>query len=597
MHFSRRLQTSAIALAATIASFGALAPAAGAVGSSRISDPFFHYTDTKPLDQIAPGTVLKTRTVQFHLFQVPMPVEATQLLYRSRNVNGKPTVNVTSVIRPGIFNLATPNPSKVIAYGSFYDSLDPRDQPSLAIAGQSNSTLGGALSNVESLAFTLNLLGKGYTVVVTDTEGQEADFAAGPVYGYNTLDGLRAALNSPQAGVPSNAKIGLMGYSGGAIATEWAAELAPTYAPEINSRLVGAAMGGVLVNPFRNLTYVDGSQIWAGVMGMALIGISRAFEVDLLPYASDYGKDLFSRFQHASITDALLQFPGLRFSDLTKPGYQRPKDFGLLVRTANRLIMGTGGTPTVPLLMYQGAGGEAEGTYGGRPDVGAGDGVMVAGDVRTLARQYCEKGVPVIHKEFPDLSHVGSAGQWMPDADAWLTERFAGKPAPQNCADIKPGNSLAPVADPDAPPAPEPPVPPVPVPDNSTGNNSGQSSGGSSSGSNPAPTVTTPTSAPSKTRAVISLIRVRGRTVQIKVRCEGTIGRCRMTATGSAGGSTVLRKLTISLSAGSTRTFTARLSSRGRRTLSKRSSMAIRVSTVQGTTRSSKSVKMSRPES
>ena len=38
----------------------------------------------------------------------------------------------------------------------------------------------------------------------------------------------------------------MLGYSGGAIATEWAAELAPSYAPEVNERLIGAAIGGVL---------------------------------------------------------------------------------------------------------------------------------------------------------------------------------------------------------------------------------------------------------------------------------------------------------------------------------------------------------------
>ncbi len=387
-----------------------------------------------------------------------------------------------------------------------------------------------------------------------------------------------------------------MGYSGGAIATEWAAELAPSYAPDINSRLVGAAMGGVLVNPFRNLKYIEGSQIWAGVMGMALIGISRAFEVDLLPYASDRGKELFERFQHASITDALLQFPGLRFKDLTKPGYQRPEQFGLLVRTANQLIMGTGGTPTVPLLVYQGAGGEAEGTYGGRARIGSGDGVMVAGDVRTLVRQYCAKGLRVIHKEFPDLSHVGSASQWLPDAEPWLAERFAGKTAPENCADVKPGNSLEPVPDPDAPPAP-----PAPNPGNggsssapATGNDTASAGAGTGSNAGSA-TVTTPSINLGKSRVVIRSLRVRGRTVQIQALCEGNKGtRCRMTVTGSASGSQVLRKLTISLTGGATRTFTARLTSRGRRVLAQRGSLKIRVSTLQGTRRISKSVTMRR---
>ena len=78
----------------------------------------------------------------------------------------------------------------------------------------------------------------------------------------------------------------MLGYSGGAIASEWAAELAPTYAPDVNGRLIGAAIGGVLVHPAHNLHYVGGTYFWAGVMPMALIGIARAFEIDFTPYLS-----------------------------------------------------------------------------------------------------------------------------------------------------------------------------------------------------------------------------------------------------------------------------------------------------------------------
>lgn len=70
-------------------------------------------------------------------------------------------------------------------------------------------------------------------------------------------------------------KVGLFGHSEGAIATEWAAEIAPDYAPNVDARMVGAAMGGVLVKPSTNLLYIDGSQLWAGVMPSALHQASR----------------------------------------------------------------------------------------------------------------------------------------------------------------------------------------------------------------------------------------------------------------------------------------------------------------------------------
>ena len=240
-------------------------------------------------------------------------------------------------------------------------------------------------------------------------------------------------------------KIGLIGYSGGAIATEWAAELAPTYAPDINSRIVGAAMGGVLVDPAHNLHYVDGSTVWAGVIPMAVIGLSRAFHVDLTPYLTEYGLQLYNKLQRASITDVLGAYPGLTWAQLAKPQYPTPESMPVFVQIANQLIMGSGGTPTAPLFIGQGAGGELEGTPGNKPGIGPGDGVMIAGDVRSLAREYCGRGVPVQYVQYENLSHVPGALAWLPEATTWLAARFAGLAPPQDCAQIAPGNSLAPI--------------------------------------------------------------------------------------------------------------------------------------------------------
>ncbi len=400
-------------------------------------DPFYDYSGATPLAQVAPGTVLKTRTLSYHVAGLPLPVKAVQLLYRSTSQLGEPTVNVTSVLKPPL-SVGSP---QVVAYQSFYDSLNPADEPSYAISG--GLTLGGAIPQVESALIGPELLA-GRTVVVADTEGESADFAAGPEYGMNTLDSLRAALASPATGLASTQKIGLIGYSGGAIATEWAAELAPTYAPDVNAKLVGAAMGGVLVDPAHNLHYIEGSLSWAGVMPMAIIGVSRAFHIDLTPYLSAYGKQIYAKLEKASIAEALGQYPGLTWAQLAKPEYPTPESIPVYVETVNKLIMGTGGTPTTPLLIGQGALGELEGTPGNKPGIGEGDGVMIAGDVRTLARQYCAAGTKVQYDQYP-LGHVTTAVPWIATAVPWLAARFAGQPAPQNCPSIEPGNPLTPI--------------------------------------------------------------------------------------------------------------------------------------------------------
>lgn len=89
-------------------------------------DPFYAYTGKKPLADIKAGTVLKTRSVAYHILGFPTLLEATLLLYRSTSQRGKPTVNVTSVIRPlepGLRDI-----TKVISYQSAYDSLNQNDE-------------------------------------------------------------------------------------------------------------------------------------------------------------------------------------------------------------------------------------------------------------------------------------------------------------------------------------------------------------------------------------------------------------------------------------------------------------------------------------
>lgn len=199
------------------------------------------------------------------------------------------------------------------------------------------------------------------------------------------------------------------------------------------------------MDPAHNLRYVEGSTVWAGVIPMGVIGISRAFHVDLTPYLSEYGLQLYNKLQRASIETVLGEYPGLTWAQMAKPEYPTPESVPVYVEVSNQLIMGSRGTPSMPMFIGQGNGGELEGTSGSKEGIGPGDGVMIAGDVRSLAREYCSRGVTVEYKEYEHLSHVPSATVWLPEADAWLAARFAGLTAPENCSSIALGNSLAPI--------------------------------------------------------------------------------------------------------------------------------------------------------
>jgi len=399
------------------------------------ADSFYQYDGSAPLSSYAPGTVLKTRTLSYHVFGLPTPVQATQLLYRTADAQGRATANVTSVVR----NPLNSN-GKAVSYQSAYDSLNPADAPSRAIAG--DLRLGGLLPNAESLLIA-PALGLGYSVVIPDTEGPTADFAAGPEYGQSTLDSLRAASHASGTGMNADTKFGLLGYSGGAIATGWASALAPSYAPELH--LVGFAEGGVLVDPAHNLKYVGGSPVWSGVIPMALIGVARSYGIDFTPYASEYGLKVLAETEHASIVNALGRYPGLTWQKLVKPEYADPDSVPPFVDAVNKVNIGSAPTPSIPGFIAQANNGALEGTISNLPGIGSGDGVMVAGDVRALARQYCATGnTSIKYQQYDLLSHATAVPVWAPAALVWLGDRFAGKTAPSSCGSIPPGNSLAP---------------------------------------------------------------------------------------------------------------------------------------------------------
>jgi hypothetical protein len=387
---------------------------------------------------VAPGTVLKTRTVAWHVVSIPLPVTVVQLLYRTTNAQGQADTNVTSVLLPPGGVLAS---TRLIGYGSYYDSLNPQDEPSVTFAGAPYSS-GTELTTIETTDLAPLLLA-GDTVSVADTEGQTADFAAGPEYGYTTLDGIRAALNSTATNLSRSAKVALIGYSGGAIATSWGAQEAPSYAPDVERRLVGASMGGLLVDPDHNLHYIEGSSTWAGVMPMAIVGLARAYKISFSRYLSANGNAVIAAMQNDNINEAESDYAGITWPDIAAAQYPQPEDVAPLVTIANRLILGGAGMPKVPEFIAQGTGGQQDGT---NPSAtyGAGDGVMIAGDIRSYAREVCASGDPVDYQEFADFSHEETEVPWIAATLPWLTARFGGLAAPQDCATIAPGNSLSP---------------------------------------------------------------------------------------------------------------------------------------------------------
>ena len=117
-------------------------------------------------------------------------------------------------------------------------------------------------------------LGRGWFVNVPDYEGPLASFTAGVQSGHATIDSIRAVLSSG-FGPSSDPRIAMWGYSGGALASEWAAELQIQYAPELT--FSGAALGGLTPNITSVLHSVNGS-LYVGLVPSGVLGLATQYE-------------------------------------------------------------------------------------------------------------------------------------------------------------------------------------------------------------------------------------------------------------------------------------------------------------------------------
>jgi hypothetical protein len=415
-----------LTLAAVALSAAAPATAAAASGPQLPSnDPF--YTYSAPLTAVAPGTVLRTRTVNIAENGSATPVTATQVLYRTTGELGQPTATVATVLKPLLAPI-----TRIVSYQTAYDALGPVCDPSYTLQG-GNPSYSTAQAEEQII---LGYLAAGYTVVVPDYEGEQLDWGAGQESGYGTLDGIRAA-ETLEGADPRTTPVGMVGYSGGSIATEYASELQPTYAPELD--LKGVAAGGVPVDFWHNLAYINGSPSWSGVIPAVLVGLGRAFDIKISRYLSPYGQKIVGQVQNGCINNFLGSWPGLTYQQLVKPQYRNVATIAPLVSTLDHLIMSDTGTPDAPMLL---AVGNADGT---------GDDVMVAKDVQALAYTYCRRGVAVQFDEYKGDDHTQAAIPFEQAAFTFLTARLSGLPVSNGCSSIGPGNSLAPVPMPSAP--------------------------------------------------------------------------------------------------------------------------------------------------
>ncbi|PCJ37873.1 MAG: triacylglycerol lipase [Moraxellaceae bacterium] len=243
------------------------------------------YIPPIPLPPGSPGDIIKSRSTTYGVADNSAH-NMWQVMYRSTDTSGVPVAITGSVIVPSEPWAGT-GLRPVVSYAVGTRGLGDNCAPSYTLADGFDYERG----------FINNLLDEGWAVVVTDYQGLGTPgahtYIVGPVMGSAVLDMARAAMNLAEADLDSNAPIGILGYSEGGGAAGWAAQMAGTYAPELN--LVGTAAGGVPGNLQRVGEFLDGKLAFPFLL-FAAVGLDEAFsDLNLFSYLNSDGKELLEK--------------------------------------------------------------------------------------------------------------------------------------------------------------------------------------------------------------------------------------------------------------------------------------------------------------
>ncbi|MGW5917589.1 lipase family protein [Nocardia fluminea] len=369
-------------------------------------DPFY---DAPPgFDALAPGTVVRSRPVEIALFGViRQRITAWQLLYRTCDLDGAPEVSVTTVLLPwGVGTRARP----LVSFQCAIDAVAPQCFPSYALR-RGAATIGSiAPLELPIIAMTLE---QGWAVSVPDHEGAGGRFGAAREPGYRALDGIRAALDFAPMALEPNTSVALWGYSGGGLATAWAAELAAEYAPELN--IVGAAAGSPVGDPAAAFVRLNGGW-FAGFPAAFVAGLRQAYpELDavLRDHLDARYHGLLGEAEERSTFALLLRFARHDVARHLRGGMAELLAEPVLRRILADIEPGTR-APAAPLLVVQ----------------GVNDEVIAVADIDAHVQRYERAGATVRYLRVRRGSHLPLEFLIVPTVLDWLTDRFAGVPAP-----------------------------------------------------------------------------------------------------------------------------------------------------------------------
>jgi hypothetical protein len=368
-------------------------------------DPF--YQPPAGFQHAAPGTVLRSRDVELAFMGlIPQSIRATQLLFRTTDVNGNPEATVTTVIVPA--EVAPGKTIPLVSYQCAIDSISSKCFPSYALRRRAKAL--GSLTQLELLLITA-AVAEGWAVSVPDHEGLNGLWGVPCEPGYRILDGIRAALSSDQIGLPLDGPIGLWGYSGGGLASAWAAEMCGEYAPELN--IVGAVLGspvGNLGNTFKRLN----GTLLAGLPALVVSALTHAYpdlDAVIKRHASDEGRALLESLETMTTAHAVITMANKDMGDFLDEPLEDILATPAVAHVFASTTLGVA-VPTPPVLIIQ----------------AVHDYLIGVDDIDALADAYSSGGANVTYHRDAFNEHMLLHPLSAPMALRWLIDRFAGRP-------------------------------------------------------------------------------------------------------------------------------------------------------------------------
>lgn len=316
---SRLLRRIGVVMAAT-----ALVGAGAGVAAPEVSAADF-YTPPAELGD-SPGEVLRSERQPLFL-QIPgwnnqWPGDAKRIMYTSTLQDGSQAAVTGTVVEPTApWTGGGPRPTVVLGPGTIGqgDQCAGSKMLSFPISVDLNKPSLGA--NYSALSMN-TLLTNGVRVAITDYVG----LGTPGIHTYvNRLESGRAMLDAARAaldvsGAPADSPIGFSGYSQGGHAAASAAELAETYAPELNVKATYA--GAPPADMSKVLPQIDGTLIM-GAIAYAINGLADRYpEVkDLVERETNArGKAVLRAASTQCIADTALTYGLQRTSTWTTSG-------------------------------------------------------------------------------------------------------------------------------------------------------------------------------------------------------------------------------------------------------------------------------------